>query len=35
MRHADPGAYWAMWGIGMVAGPVVEEVHGYVDSMFP
>ena len=35
VSHADPGAYWAMWGIGVVAGLVVEEVHNYVDSMFP
>jgi hypothetical protein len=33
--HADPGAYWAMWGMGLVAGVVVDEIHGYVDSMFP
>jgi hypothetical protein len=33
--HADPGAYWAMWGMGLVADVVVDEIHGYVDSMFP
>jgi hypothetical protein len=33
-QHAEPGAYWAMWSFGVIAGLIVEEVHAYVDSMF-
>jgi hypothetical protein len=33
-QQAEPGAYWAMWSFGVIAGLIVEEVHAYVDSMF-